>query len=83
MLQTGQISAEEAVDRIVGAAELARRQGAFTLHWRAVTALAMLLVQQGREAEAVLRLREVCAEAGVGLDALELDEARALLASLA
>jgi len=83
LLQTGQISAEEAVDRIVGAAELARRQGALTLQWRAVTALATLLVQQGRETEAVLRLREVCDEADVGLDASELDEARALLASLA
>ena len=83
LLQSGQISAEEAVARIVGAAELARRQGALTLQWRAVTALATLLVQQGRETEAVLRLREVCDGADVGLDASELDEARALLASLA
>ena len=83
LLQAGQISAEEAVSRIVGAAELARRQGALTLQWRAVTALATLLVQQGRDAEAVFRLREVCDEADVGLKTLELDEARALLASLA
>ena len=83
LLQSGQISAEEAVARIVGAAELARRQGALTLQWRAVTAVATLLVQEGRDAEAVLRLRKVSDEADVGLDVLEIDDARALLASLA
>lgn len=48
MRVTRQISAEDAVNRMIGAAGLAGRQDVLTLQWRGVTA------QQGRDAETVL-----------------------------
>ena len=82
-LQAGQIGPEDAVRLIAEVATLAQHQGAFALQWRAVTTLAKLLVQHGRTGEAAQRLREVCDLADVGLDSPELDDARALLTSLA
>ena len=76
MLQSNQITIDDALARIEHAAWLAKGQGAVALEWRAVTALARLLAHGGRLAEARDRLGAACGASTEGLDSQELDDAK-------
>jgi predicted ATPase/class 3 adenylate cyclase len=82
MLQTRQIAVDDAFARVEHAAWLAKDKGSIALEWRATTALARLLEQRGQVGEARKRLLAVCGPSADGLDSVELDEAKALLATL-
>ena len=82
MLQSKQIAIDDAIARVEHAAWLAKQHGAVALEWRAVTALARLLEQNGQPEKARERLRSICGASAAGLDSAELDEAKSLLAAL-
>jgi predicted ATPase/class 3 adenylate cyclase len=82
MLQTRQIAVDDAFARVEHAAWLAKDKGSIALEWRATTALARLLEQRGQVGEARKRLLAGCGPSADGLDSVELDEAKALLATL-
>ena len=82
LLQSKQIAAPDAIARVEHAAWLAKSQGAVALEWRAVTALARLLAQEGRAEQARDRLRSVCGESNSGLDSADLEGAKSLLSTL-
>jgi predicted ATPase len=82
MLQSKQITIDDAIARVEHAAWLAKGQGAVALEWRSVMTLARLLGYSGRPAQARDRLCAACGASTEGLDSQELDDARKLLASL-
>jgi predicted ATPase len=82
LLQSGQITVDDAIARIEHAAWLAKGQGSVALEWRAEIALARLFEQHGQRERAGDRLRAVCGSSTDGLDSQELAEAKSLLASL-
>lgn len=82
MLQSKQITIDDAIARVEHAAWLAKEQGSVALEWRAETALARLLEQHGQPERACERLRAVCGTSSDGLDSRELDEAKRLLSTL-
>ena len=82
MLLSGQASSNEAIVRIEDAVRLAKEQGAVALEWRAVTSQARLFEKSGQSERARECLCGICGAASDGLDSLELDEARGLLATL-
>jgi class 3 adenylate cyclase/predicted ATPase len=82
MLHSGQVGREEAIVRVEDAVRLAKKQGAVALEWRATMSLARLLEKNGQPGRARKCLSRVCGAASEGLDSLELDESRSLLATL-
>ena len=77
-----QIAIDDAIAGVDHAAWLAKEKGSIALEWRATTALARLLEQRGDGDKARDRLRAVCGSYAEGLDSIELDEAKSLLAAL-
>jgi class 3 adenylate cyclase/predicted ATPase len=82
MLQSRQITLDDAIARVEHAAWLAKGQGAIALQWRAVTALATLLRKKGKGDNAREQLAAICGATAEGLDSAELDTARRVLQSL-
>jgi class 3 adenylate cyclase/predicted ATPase len=82
LLQSRQITFDDAIARIEHAAWLAKGQGAVALQWRAVNALAQLLEQRGKTDKAREHLASICGTSAEGLDSSELDTAKRLLQAL-
>ncbi|WP_454742561.1 adenylate/guanylate cyclase domain-containing protein [Cupriavidus necator] len=78
----GDDSQGEAEACFLRAIDIARRQGARSLELRAVMALSRLWQQQGKQADAHRMLADSYGGFSEGLDTVDLQEARALLAEL-
>jgi class 3 adenylate cyclase/tetratricopeptide (TPR) repeat protein len=77
-----QITLDETIARAQQAIALARQQSAIAWEWRTASVLAEILQREGRIDEARECLREPCGPRSDGLDSVELDEAKARLATL-
>ena len=82
MLQSRQITRDDAIARIEHAAWLAKGQGALALQWRSTTSLARLLHEDGRTDKAREHLTAACGVSAEGFDSAELDAARSLLQTM-
>jgi predicted ATPase/DNA-binding winged helix-turn-helix (wHTH) protein len=82
LLQTTPASAKPSEDHFRQALDFARQHGALSFELRAATSLALLLRDQGRQAEAIICLQPIYGRFTEGFDTIDLIAAKRLLDEL-